>query len=313
MVWKDKRFFDVTHRLNALMLILLLLVGVPFYWLLIDNDTAESAPKHIDIAELRQLAGSIPGHAPSEVEVEPVAWRNVPQTLFAAGSGFRFVKIYALAFRLPVEGGKAIVIDSGFGTPGAEAIPYSTYDLGAQDRVNAALREAGTILLTHEHLDSMGGITALAARGRLPESLHLTPGQASPDGVPGAARWPVGLEPVPDLDGKAPRAVAPGVVVIPAPDSHTPGSQMIYVRLKDGREFLFTGGIASLAVNWQQMRRRSRLLSEHIAPSNRREVSGWLQAIRALKREVPGLIVVPAHDLGPLLRARAAAAARIGF
>jgi glyoxylase-like metal-dependent hydrolase (beta-lactamase superfamily II) len=71
---------------------------------------------------------------------------------------------------------------------------------------------------------------------------------------------------------------------------------MIYVRLVSGRELLFAGDIASLADNWEQLRGRSRLLSEWIGEENRGEVFAWLRTIRALKAAAPKLDVVPGHD-----------------
>ena len=64
---------------------------------------------------------------------------------------------------------------------------------------------------------------------------------------------------MPTVQAGAPQAVAPGVVVIPAP-SHTLGSQMVFVKLADGREFLFAGDIATMASSWRELRARSRLI-----------------------------------------------------
>jgi glyoxylase-like metal-dependent hydrolase (beta-lactamase superfamily II) len=94
----------------------------------------------------------------------------------------------------------------------------------------------------------------------------------------------------------AAQAVAPGVVVIPAP-SHTPGSQMIFVRLANGREYLFTGDIATLDSSWRELRARSRLVGDVLAPEQRGEVFAWLRTIRALKAQAPGMVVVPGHDI----------------
>ena len=107
-------------------------------------------------------------------------------------------------------------------------------------------------------------------------------------------RWPKPL-PAPSIAGSAPIAIAPGVVVIPAP-SHTPGSQMVFVRLAGGREYLFAGDIATMAQSWRELRARSRLIGDWLAPENRGEVFAWLRTIRALKAEAPRLEVVAGHD-----------------
>ena len=117
----------------------------------------------------------------------------------------------------------------------------------------------------------------------------------------------------PRILGSAPVAVAPGVVVIPAPSSHTPGSQLIYVRLANGRELLFAGDNSSFAQNWQELRGRSRLVETWFAPENRAEVFAWLKTIRALKAQAPSLVVVPGHDWEWLENPENLTGVRIGF
>lgn len=290
----------MTHRFNALLLSLLIIIGLPAWWLLFDNSIDPPPPRPLDIGQLREVAASLPGQAPHAVEVEQIATRRVPQTVFAAGSGLKLHGVSAMAFRLPVAGGRPIVIDTGLSQPQAEALGFSHYSFAAQARVNAAMAEAALVLVTHEHVDHMGGLVAEAQRAPMLDRARLNRRQIDNRNVEDAATWPENLRPAASLGDGAPQAVAPGIVVIPAPHSHTPGSQMVFVRLDDGREYLFTGDISPLTANWQQLRLRSRLLSEHVSPSNRREVHAWLQAIRGLKAQAPDLVIVPGHDLLPL-------------
>lgn len=89
---------------------------------------------------------------------------------------------------------------------------------------------------------------------------------------------------------------------------------MIYVRLADGREVLFAGDIATMAASWQELRARSRLIGDYLAPEDRREVYAWLRTIRALKAEAPNLLIVPGHDFEWLIHDKAAkATVRVGF
>ena len=172
------------------------------------------------------------------------------------------------------------------------------YD-AAQARVNSALRQAGTILITHEHADHEGGLVALGDPGALART-RFNSNQVDGNRWTDLLPWPQGARPQPTLAGSDPVAVAPGVVVIPAP-SHTPGSQMIFVRLADGREFLFAGDIASFALNWRETRARSRLVGDWFAPENRAEVFAWLRTIRAWQAQAPGLVVVPGHDFTTMI------------
>lgn len=284
----------MTPRLNWFLFSLLLLVGLPYYWLLIDNRPGDAQAKPVSIAQLRQLAASVPGPAPSGVEMELVAYRRLPGTLFAAGTGLKRKLIGVMAWQLPVPGAAPIVIDSGLDAAAAREMGMEQFDASAERRVQQALAGASQILLTHEHVDHLGGLVTLGRRDVL-EKARFNPQQLPGNVWTNGLRWPAGPLPSASLTGAAPVAVAPGVVVIPAP-SHTAGSQMIFVRLHDGREYLFAGDIATLDSNWRELRARSRLVGDYFAPEDRGEVFSWLMTIRALRASAPGLVVLPGHD-----------------
>ncbi|MFN5086354.1 MAG: hypothetical protein ACK5EX_12820 [Novosphingobium sp.] len=291
------------RKINLTLLVLILLIGLPYYWLLLDNRPGKVEPKPVTIEQLRSLAGSIPGAAPGAVELELVAQRHLPRNFFAAGHGMKRALIGVMAWRLPVAGGKPIIIDTGLHRIDAAAMGMDQYWPERQAKVDRAMAAAGLILATHEHPDHLG---ALARNGGVPltDVARLNRGQLPPSPFAAALAWN-GSPPAASLSDGGPQAVAPGVVVIPAP-SHTPGSQMIYVRLADGREVLFAGDIATLAASWQELRARSRLIGDHFAPEDRREVFAWLRTIRALKAEAPGLVVLPGHDYEWIITDKAA-------
>ena len=92
--------------------------------------------------------------------------------------------------------------------------------------------------------------------------------------------------------------IAPGIVLIKAP-GHTPGSQMVYVRLNNGREYIFMGDAASLAENVRRLAIRSRYVtSGRGAPTHddRPQVAAETRRLHALQAANPQLILVPGHD-----------------
>ncbi len=276
----------MTRRLNRVLLVLLLLLGIPYYWLLLDNSGAAATIRPVTITELRGLAGSIPGPHPDKVAYELAAWRRMPGNLLVAGSGMRRKLVGVMAWRLEVPGGKPVMIDSGIQQKDADTGGSSGFDADAQRRIEQSLDEAGLVLLTHEHRDHAGGVIALAAGSPALLAVRLNPAQAMKLARPGAATL---------AGGTAPYAVAPGIVVIPAP-SHTPGSQLIFVTLANGGELLFVGDVASFAQNWIEGRARSRLIS-HVLSEDRPSVHAWLRTIAALKAADPTLVVIPGHDV----------------
>ena len=89
------------------------------------------------------------------------------------------------------------------------------------------------------------------------------------------------------------RSHAPGIVLIKAP-GHTPGHQMVYVRLDSGREYLFIGDVAwtLAAVTETKLKPPATMqrISEH-APAIMHELR-WAKEMMDQER----LIVIPSHD-----------------
>jgi glyoxylase-like metal-dependent hydrolase (beta-lactamase superfamily II) len=282
----------MTRRFNLILLALALVIGGPYYWLLLDNSPRSLPPHALDMAKLRQLASAIPGERPKRVEVELLGWRRLPGDLFAAGSGLKRRMIAVTSFRLPVEGSGPVVIDTGYSPQIAETLEMERFVATAQARVDASLKTASLILATDEHPDHLGGLATLAGQPEGAAVLahaRLRPQQLIP------ATGSSGLSLNATLQSSRPEAVAPGVVAIPAP-GHTPGSQMIFVRLTNGSEYLFTGDVSPLALNWKEQRSRSRLLTDYYAPEDRPTDIRWLRTIRELKQQAPALHIIPGHD-----------------
>lgn len=301
----------MTRRLNWFLFSMLVLLGGPYYWLLIDNRPGDVPAKPISIAQLRALAASQAGAAPTGVEVEMVTYRRLPGTLFIAGGGIKRRLIGVMAWRLPIPGKGPILIDTAMDGTAAKTMGMEQFDPAAWARVEQAMGAASQIVITHEHPDHLGGVVSQNKRALLDKVL-FNPNQLPGNRWTNQLRWPEPPLPQAAITGTAPIAIAPGVVVIPAA-SHTEGSQMVYVRLADGREFLFAGDIATSAQSWKELRARSRLIGDYIAPESREEVFAWLKTIRALKMQSPNLVVLPGHDFEWLIEPENRDLVQFGF
>jgi glyoxylase-like metal-dependent hydrolase (beta-lactamase superfamily II) len=276
-------------------LILITVLAAAYYWLLIDNRPGSDAAQ-IDIVALRQAANSIPGAKPARVEVERVSSWTVPETAMIAGTSWADLALSAHAYR---AGG--VIIDTTL-DKAVDIFGAKDRDESAYARIQAAMVAAQTIVVTHEHLDHIGGLLGsphwkdLAPKALITREQYDHPENSDP------VKWPEGSRPLfKPLDYQQAKAIAPGVVVMKAP-SHTPGSQIVFVQTASGSEYLFTGDIASLERNHTQIRARSRLVGNWMLSEDRPAVFRWLTAFNRLARAEPKIIFVPTHDTSAIDR-----------
>jgi glyoxylase-like metal-dependent hydrolase (beta-lactamase superfamily II) len=283
------------RRRYKLLIALISVVAAPYYWLLLDNRPGSDPSPEIRIADLRHLASAIPGPHPDRVALQQVGWRRVPGTLFVAGGGLKRRMLSIQAGLISGPWGD-IAVDSGFGPQDAVKMGLEGYQPANQARVDDALRRARLIVFTHEHVDHLGGLLRLNDWRAVIAHALITPEQTPTGTVARTLPWPKGAAAaIHPFRYTGMVAIAPGVVLIRTP-GHTPGSQMIYVHLADGREVLFAGDTATMTRNWQELRARSRLIGDLVVHEDRAAVFGWLKAIRRLHSVAPEMTIIPGHE-----------------
>jgi len=218
-----------------------LLFSSIFYWYLLDGRLTNGAEFEIDITQLRQLANSVAGEKPSEIQVEKVAQFYFFSTLAMAGSGFKTLPMGVYVFRLRSPEGD-IIIDSGYDQAMATA-SHADFFVPAYERTQQALSQANKIVIIHGHKDHIGGILRHKNLAEILPKVMLSKEQLDvPESI--RPRFPQGvLESYKPLRYENYHALQAGVVLIKTP-GHTPGSQMIYVQLQTNEEFLFLGDVA---------------------------------------------------------------------
>lgn len=278
-------------RFSKGLIVLLMLLGAAYHWLLVDAGPVKAPARFFDLALMRKAADALPGEKPLSLEYATIATRLVPGGALAAGTGLRKVRSGVIAWRIVTAGG-GIVIDSGLSPTDADRLDFAHYDQHAEALVGRWMKAAQAIVFTHEHIDHVGGFLDNPdfddVAGKAIFSAEVARGMT--------ALWRENAGRLPAPRKLAPiEAIAPGVVLIQTP-GHTPGSQMIYVKLQNGREYLFAGDTGSLASNILNVAPRSRLLTDWLVPEDRSATIGWLKGLNALRQSDKSLAVIPSHD-----------------
>lgn len=202
-----------------------------------------------DIGQVRKTASLLPGAKPLRINVLKFAESRRTKNFSVKGAP-KDPSIQArTAFQVAYPDG-TVMVDSGmdlqvhkFFGRGVEE-PYFPE---AAVKVEKALQAARIIVMTHEHGDHVAGVIRTAFFNELAPKTVLTRTQV--DTLMHDPQMPeIRLTPemaqhfiVIDYDKYYP--FAPGMALIKAP-GHTPGSQMIYVALASGKEFILAGDVA---------------------------------------------------------------------
>lgn len=285
--------------------VVLVLAGAAYYWLIVESHMPGDAAYSLDIERIRAAAGSVPGDKPSAIEVQEVALFTFPATGVVAGDGWKGVPLPVYAYRLLHPDNSSIIVDTAL-TADMASGQLTSFDPAALERVQSAMSGATQIVITHEHMDHIGGLTSHPDLPEVLPKVRLTQEQlAEPDrSLP--AKFPDHV-----LDGYQPlvydqyHALAPGVVLIKAA-GHTPGSQIVYVQTANGTELLFIGDVAWHFRNIELQRERARLMTWLFLKEDRTAVFGQLAALERLHEAQPAVHIVPGHD-GPVIDALVAA------
>jgi len=288
-------------RFSKVVIVLLLAAGIAYYWLLVNAGPRGVAARRFDIAVLRAAANAERGAKPSGISFVTLATRRIPSASLAAGTGLRQVTSGVIAWRIDTPRG-GIVLDPGLSPADADAMGFTAYNKAGMALVDDWMGRAELILFSHAHVDHVGRFLDHPQFDDIAEKALITPGMLG--GI--NALWRENGSHIAKTRKLGPiEAVAPGVVVIQTP-GHTPASQMVYVQLASGREYLFTGDTASLAPNFERATPRSRLLSDILVPEDRPAVIGWLKGLKALKERNKALVLLPSHDADWVQENRAA-------
>ncbi len=287
-----------TTRIIYALIIIGLFGGGAFYWFFKDARLPVGRFE-INMAAVRALADGQDGPLPSEIRVERITTFHFPFAAVVTGESFSMIDIPVMTYQV-LWPDRSLIIDTGMDQEMAKTMA-TDFDPTAFARTTKAMSQAEQIVLTHEHIDHIGGLTHNPDLTGLLPALRLTREQMDHPEQSGDARLPkTALEGFTPLAYDKYHALAPGVVLIKAP-GHTPGSQMVYVKRADGAEILFLGDIAWNIRSVETTKPRPRFISQFVLGEDRDNVMRELIEIKRISDETPGLMLVAGHD-GTVIR-----------
>lgn len=203
-----------------------------------------------NLGDIRRMATLLPGRRPLRINVLKFAESRRTKNFSVKGEPATPSVQARTVFQVVYADGY-VMVDAGMDEPmhkqigrGAEGEPYFAEQA---QQVDKALRGARSIVFTHEHGDHVTGVIRTPYLAELAPKTILTRTQVNtletrpqfPDlkiTEEQAQRYHI-------IDYDRYMAFAPGWVLIKAA-GHTPGSQMMFITLDSGREYLLIGDAA---------------------------------------------------------------------
>lgn len=251
------------------------------------------------LARLRDAADDIPGRAPTAVHFVTVAESHRPRRVVLDVADEAPYVQARTAFQVVYEDG-ALMVDAGMD----EAV-HRGFSAGAPEpyfpernaEVQGALLAANLIVVTHEHGDHVAGVVRSASREAIASHTILTSAQVetltlAPQS-PAIRLTPAMAADYMVVDYAVYLPIAPGVVLLKAP-GHTPGHQMVYVRLADGSELLLSGDVTWALEGIVGRTQRPTATSDRIR-EDRDALALQIEWLAELI-ETSDVVVVPSHD-----------------
>jgi glyoxylase-like metal-dependent hydrolase (beta-lactamase superfamily II) len=266
--------------------------------------SAAQGPVYSDalLDKVRAAARAVPGDLPHALRVLAFAEFKTPLSGAVGGAGNEVVDGVYTAFQVRYPHGW-IMVDAGVDRE-VETDTSVTIHPDRYQRVQEALRGANLIVVTHEHHDHVAGVIHTPLRDLIAPRTVLTRAQVQTLLAMDTRKKRLGNSPLVRLtpadaarylviDYERLYPVAPGLVLVKSP-GHTPGSQMVYVRLDSGSEILLVGDIAWFMAGIERRLPKPEGISREMGEDRAalQEQLDWLSGLTQRQR----VVLVNSHD-----------------
>ena len=248
-------------------------------------------PLGAQLAAARAVARAIPGDLPTSIAYVVLETDATPLSDLVEHAAKTTVSNPTPVFQVRFPRGW-LMVDAGMDRETARrAGDKGAFDDQAYASAVAALRRANLIVITHEHYDHCATVVHSAVADELAPHTMLTRQQVetltrTPRLITTLDSTKVSRYIVVDYDRALP--IAPGVVLIKAP-GHTPGSQVVYVKLASGREVILVGDVA-----WNRLGIETETQKPDSIREDRAPIAAELEWLHAAEKA--GVAVVVSHD-----------------
>ena len=189
----------------------------------------------------------------------------------------------------------SIIVDIPFNEGTFSNLKYGKkYNSSTFNALNNALINSQLIIFTHLHSDHITGLMGVSDYNKIKEKLIITSQQFSSKQINKSGIPKSMYQDIKSIKYEKYYKLSPGVVLIETP-GHTPGHQSIFVKLKNGSEYLLLGDIAWNMKNIEYQLQRP-LLVRFILKENKDQIKEQLAWLQDIMKNNTSINIVPSHD-----------------
>jgi glyoxylase-like metal-dependent hydrolase (beta-lactamase superfamily II) len=250
-----------------------------------------------DLTDIRRVAALMPGRKPLRINVLKFAESHRTKNFVVKGEAADPGTQARTVFQVVYADG-SVMVDAGMDLPMHKQIGRGAdepYFAEQAQQVDMALRSARSIVFTHEHGDHVTGVIRTPYLNELAPKTILTRQQVrtleTTPQFPDLKLTEAQAQRYRIIDYDKYMAFAPGWALIKAA-GHTPGSQMMFITLDSGREYLLIGDAAWHMDNVRKATGKDApWIVEDIAAVN--DQLKWLNGLAASEKN---LVIIASHD-----------------
>jgi glyoxylase-like metal-dependent hydrolase (beta-lactamase superfamily II) len=252
----------------------------------------DMAKGNYSIDSIRSMAGKETSKMPVSVNAFITGEGYFPGWTIYKGNKEKEIKSAYTAFQV-VYNDYSVVIDIPFSQDQFKDFKYGRkYHSQCNKALKQAIDECKLIVITHEHRDHTCGLLNYVDNDTIKNKMMFTPEQVSNKEMKKTGFPKDFFNGIKLLEYKNYYQLSPGIVLIKSP-GHTPGHQMLYVKLQNGEEYLLIGDVAWNMKNIELQKQRPWLV-RFMLKEDKDKIAAQLRWLQKIQNEIK---IVPSHDI----------------